>query len=67
MFEPSDARRFLPCFDEPIFKAIYDVTVIAPANRVVVSNMPQASTQAVAADRMTTSDATYRIRLLPQV
>jgi len=48
MFEPSDARRFLPCFDEPLFKAIFDVTVIAPANRVVISNMPQASSQPMA-------------------
>lgn len=41
-FEPSDARRFAPMFDEPSYKARFDLSVIAPANRLAVSNMPVA-------------------------
>eukprot|EP00249_Psilotum_nudum_P022536 c28554_g1_i1 orf=366-3035(+) len=39
-FEPSDARRCFPCWDEPSFKAIFKLTVEAPVDRFVLSNMP---------------------------
>jgi puromycin-sensitive aminopeptidase len=37
-FEATDARRCFPCFDEPAAKAVFSVTVVAPADRVVLSN-----------------------------
>jgi len=37
-FEATDARRAFPCFDEPALKAVFGVTVTAPADRTVVSN-----------------------------
>ncbi len=37
-FEATDARRCFPCFDEPADKAVFAVTVVAPADRVVISN-----------------------------
>lgn len=37
-FEAIGARRVLPCFDEPGFKAPFDVTIIAPSWVVVVAN-----------------------------
>jgi aminopeptidase N len=41
MFESSDARRALPCFDEPSFKANFSVTLITPqTHQAVLSNMP---------------------------
>ncbi|MBN6103066.1 M1 family metallopeptidase [Xanthomonas sp. CFBP 8703] len=43
-FENSDARRFLPSWDEPDFKATFDLTVNAPAAQMVVGNMPVATT-----------------------
>jgi len=43
-FEPSAARRLLPCWDEPGRKAVFAVTVDAPADRMAVSNMPIAQT-----------------------
>ncbi|KLD77494.1 M1 family peptidase [Xanthomonas hyacinthi] len=43
-FESSDARRFLPSWDEPDFKASFDLTVNAPATQMVVGNMPVAAT-----------------------
>ncbi len=42
-FENSDARRFVPSWDEPNFKATFDLSVNAPAGQMVVSNMPVAA------------------------
>jgi aminopeptidase N len=39
-FEPASARTLLPCWDEPAFKATYQVTVDAPSDRMAISNMP---------------------------
>lgn len=37
-FEATDARRCFPCWDEPACKAVFSVTVTAPADRCVLSN-----------------------------
>lgn len=39
-FESHDARRLLPCFDEPSFRAPFTVDVILPEGRTAVSNLP---------------------------
>ena len=39
-FEPGDARRFIPCWDEPARKATFTVAVAAPKDKLAVSNMP---------------------------
>ncbi|MEO7118814.1 MAG: aminopeptidase N [Candidatus Limnocylindrales bacterium] len=36
-FQPFDAHRMFPCFDQPDLKATYDLTVIAPSDWAVVS------------------------------
>ncbi|VDM38748.1 unnamed protein product [Toxocara canis] len=36
--EPTDARRMVPCFDEPEFKAVWKVKVIHPSGTVAISN-----------------------------
>ena len=43
-FENSDARRFVPSWDEPNFKASFDLSVNAPVGEMVVSNMPAQTT-----------------------
>jgi aminopeptidase N/puromycin-sensitive aminopeptidase len=42
-FEPTDARRAFPSFDEPAFKATYDVTLVVDAGDTAISNSPIAS------------------------
>jgi len=39
-FEAADARRFFPCWDEPSFRAKFQLTVVVPENWLAVSNMP---------------------------
>ncbi|MDB5462429.1 MAG: aminopeptidase [Phenylobacterium sp.] len=41
-FENSDARRFAPMWDEPGVKAVFALTIEAPADQMAVSNMPVA-------------------------
>jgi len=47
-FEPSDARRFFPCWDEPSFRARFQLTTVVPENWLAVSNMPIESEHKVA-------------------
>jgi aminopeptidase N len=39
-FEATDARRMFPCWDEPAFRATFELTVTLPSSWVAVSNMP---------------------------
>lgn len=38
--EVPDARRILPCWDEPAFKATFSSTLVVPENFTATSNMP---------------------------
>ncbi|KAF5386726.1 hypothetical protein D9615_001832 [Tricholomella constricta] len=42
-FEPTAARRAFPCWDEPLLKATFGVTLISRADTVNLSNMPAIS------------------------
>ncbi|HEX6394800.1 MAG TPA: M1 family aminopeptidase [Acidimicrobiales bacterium] len=42
-FEPTDARRAFPCWDEPAFKAVFSVTLVVPDKLVALSNSREIS------------------------
>jgi aminopeptidase N len=42
-FEPFEAHRLFPCFDQPDVKGTYSVTVRAPEDWVVIANAPAAA------------------------
>ena len=63
-FEATDARRFFPCWDEPSFRARFQLTAVVPENWLAVSNMPVESEQKVTGGKevrfaMTPSMASY--------
>ena len=43
-FENSDARRMIPSWDEPAYKATFTLEATIPAGQMAVSNMPAAGT-----------------------
>ncbi|HWA88841.1 MAG TPA: M1 family metallopeptidase [Rhizomicrobium sp.] len=45
-FENSDARRFVPCWDEPNKKATFTLTATVPSDLMALANTPIASTEA---------------------
>ena len=50
-FEATDARRLFPCWDEPAFRARFQLTTVVPENWMAVSNMPVARERKVSGGR----------------
>ena len=50
-FEATDARRMFPCWDEPSFRARFQLTAVVPEKFMAVSNMPVEEEKKVAAGR----------------
>ncbi len=46
-FENSDARRFVPSWDEPFYKAVFSLKAIVPAGEMAVGNLPVATRTAI--------------------
>src|ERR1019366_7466768 len=57
-FEATDARRAFPSFDEPGYKATYDITTVADKGQVALSNSKIASDTPGPGDKHTVRFAT---------
>ncbi len=51
-FEPFDAHRLFPCFDQPDIKACYQLTVTAPAEWTLTANSRELSAETQADGRI---------------
>ncbi|MEZ5972898.1 MAG: M1 family metallopeptidase [Hyphomonadaceae bacterium] len=56
-FEPGDARRFAPMWDQPNRRAVFSLTVTAPADQFVVGNMPVSRAARLSGNRTRTTFA----------
>jgi aminopeptidase N len=50
-FEPADARRVFPCWDEPSFRATFQLSVKTLKRNIAVSNMPAVAEQVFGNDQ----------------
>ncbi|KRZ90616.1 Aminopeptidase N [Trichinella sp. T8] len=64
-FEPTDARRALPCFDEPEFKSVFTLTVIHPVNTTALSNMPAVYTKIIRRKLLDNCSLFHNLVLIP--
>lgn len=58
-FEPTDARRAFPSFDEPALKASYDVSLVVNAGDTAISNSP------IAIDTPGPGESKHTIKFVP--
>lgn len=56
-FEATDARRCFPCWDEPAVKSSFTISIIAPNDRTVHSNMPEAKASDPKMDELSNASA----------
>ena len=57
-FENSDARRFIPSWDEPFYKATFSVEATIPTGQMALGNMPIASSKDIGGGKTVVKFAT---------
>lgn len=53
--KPVEARRSFPCWDEPLLKATFDITLVSDHETVNLSNMPAVSERVLGAAEVNAS------------
>jgi aminopeptidase N len=56
--EPASARRLFPGWDEPVYRAAFDIVAVTDASLTAVSNMPQAGAKPLPGGRREVTFAT---------
>jgi puromycin-sensitive aminopeptidase len=44
-FEPTDARKAFPCWDEPDLKAVFAITLVADEDLAILANAPEVASE----------------------
>lgn len=57
-FQSTDARRAFPCFDEPDFKATFDVTLVVEPEFLAIANSAEVSATAIESGKIERTYAT---------
>ena len=50
-FEPGDARKLAPMWDEPAKKAQFEISIVEPKGQLAISNMPEVKRERLADGR----------------
>ncbi|CAF2967031.1 unnamed protein product [Rotaria sp. Silwood2] len=60
-FQPTDARKAFPCFDEPQFKAVFRISIVHPEETIAIANFPSIEETIESGLRRTTFADTFRM------
>ena len=63
--EAIDARRMFPCVDEPAAKAVFELSVTAPAELNILSNMPESKRTLRLSGEQTGNELLQDVQFMP--